>query len=167
MLFMFISKTSNCIYDSQVKALKEKAEKDAQKRAKDFDKLQKKASKSVEEEQKKLAKQREKMEKGGTVSGDGSQNQAPRPAMAFLSLRKEPKPVQGQSTKFSEIVASSDGGSGGGTAKPAYFTGVYKKVQQRKTLGGTKGPKSLGSEFKVNYYVNSVMLRLYSHPLEL
>ncbi len=132
--------------------MKEKAERDAQKRVKEFDKLQKKASKSVEEEQKKLAKQREKMERGGTVSGDGSQNNPPRPAMAFLSLRKDSRLLYGQSPKFSEIVASSGegGGSGDGKSKPAHYTGVYKKVQQRKTLsGGTKGQKSLGSEFKV------------------
>lgn len=46
-----------------VKAMKEKAKKDAEKRIKEFQKLQKKAEKAAAEEQKKLLKEREKMEK--------------------------------------------------------------------------------------------------------
>lgn len=86
----------------KVKGLKERGVRDAEKRAKEFEKLQKKAGKVAAEEQKKLAKVRKDM----TVDANGP-NMEHRPSMAFLSLRKDSRLLYSQSPKFSEIVANA------------------------------------------------------------
>lgn len=134
--------------------------KEAEKRVKEFDKIQVKAKKLMEEEQKKLMKQRKEMEKHGTVKGIpviGAPPMNPqdpnRPSMAFLSLRKDSRLLYGQSPKFSEIVAHSQQHhtTTGGALSKITSSGVYKKVQQKKgqTMSGRALPRGGDSDFKI------------------
>jgi len=88
------------------------------------------------------------MEKQGTVKGP---NDGPRPSMAFLSMRKDSRLLYAQSPKFSEIVANQQHAPTGPVKSVVgHYTGVYKKVQQKKgqTVSGTKAPAP-DSDFKV------------------
>lgn len=147
-----------------MKAYKEKAAKDAEKRVKEFDKLQKKAGKYIEEEEKRRLKKQKEMEKHGTVKNGLPGENERRPSVAPLySLRhKDSRLLYGQSPKFSEIVANSqnDNHTGSKPKMPVLgHTGVYKKLQKKgQTMSGTK-VKSQGVEgdfkvfLKLNVYV--------------
>lgn len=87
------------------------------------------------------------MERNGTVK---SGLDAPRPSMAFLSLRKDSRLLYNNSPKFSEIVANQQTNQHQGPVKTV--TGVYRKVQQKKgqTVSGTKSSNQIqDSDFKV------------------
>ena len=115
----------------KVKALKEKADKDADRLVKDFAAVQEKARKLAEKEKKRLEKERHKMEQSGGGGAVAAQPEAviiPRPSMSAASLRKDSRLIYTQSPKFSDLVSQKEEKD----KIKLPVSGVYKKVQQQR-----------------------------------
>ncbi|KAF4521183.1 hypothetical protein B566_EDAN010645 [Ephemera danica] len=114
------------------KAKRDKALKDAEKRAKELEKQHRKAEKLAEKEQKRLLKEREKMETidNNLVATYGTMPHRPSNVIAGLKKAK-----QAEGTKFSEIVQPKKSAAG-----------VQKRLQNKK-VPQTNGPPV--SDFKV------------------
>jgi len=109
----------------KVQALMEKADREADKRVKDYSHMQEKARKLAEKEKKRLDKDRQRMEK---FSSSSTTTAIPRASMSAMTLRKDSRVLYGQSPKFSDLVNQNRD-----TNKIKMpISAVYKKVQQQR-----------------------------------
>ena len=152
-----------------MKSYKEKAAKDAEKRVKKFDALQRKAMSSAKREHEKLMKNREKMERNGGMTGSshiindsGIPLDVPQQMVAgqkphhhslvpsILSLRRDSGKGQQSASgshSFSALTSSTHSSTKGKSG--GLHAGVSKKILQRKTLSSAK---ATGSDFKVIFF---------------
>ena len=126
----------------KVKKQMEQATKDADKRIKEFAKVQAKARKLAEKEKKRLEKERKKMEQTGhhepSPAGSTSTQQQleqpmstiPRPSMAAMNLRRDSRLIYSQSPKFSDLVNPKE--EKDKIKVPISASSVYKKVQKQR-----------------------------------
>lgn len=122
----------------KVKALTEKATKDAEKIIADFAKVQEKAQKLAEKEKKRLDKERKKMEERGQIDLASDHLMEPTTLIPRASvssdIRRDSRLAYAQSHKFSDYVNPKE--EKDKIRLPV--SAVYKKVQQqRKKLQGT------------------------------
>ncbi|XP_052125596.1 pre-mRNA splicing regulator USH1G [Frankliniella occidentalis] len=143
----------------RVRSLKEKAQKDADKLAKTYAKLQRRADKEREREQRRLLEERRRMQEDAVQASEEAA--AAHNVLAALRLRAlRPGSVSSgggrggaDSQRFSQIVAPPANPSAAGTLlKRAGAGGVQKRVQQRQRT--TASQAGAGGDFKVGQVVD-------------